>query len=136
MVYIGQHKIRAWAEIGQNRIWWDEESKELKKRWKSFMDVTLFLFGNCENLPPMPDKLILNSSIKNFLSHVWNCDAFESKFAELSPAELLLFVNCNKNSSRRKLHYSSNEKNNSLSNCNSLLSSKIRSNLFRIRIDF
>ena len=81
------------------------------------MDSPLFSFGNCENLPRMPDKLILKPFFnQGFFCHVWNCDSFELKFAELSPPELLLFVNCNKNSSRWKLHYS----NNLLSNDNSL----------------
>jgi hypothetical protein len=40
-VKIGHHKIGAWAEIGQNRIWGDGGSKKLKKRRTSLMDDPL-----------------------------------------------------------------------------------------------
>jgi hypothetical protein len=93
-------------------------------KFEKLSQVKKLLFGNCENVTRMPHKPNLKSFFNQefFSSRIYNCDAFELKFAELTPAELLLFVNC-RNASRRKLHYFNNDrtKKNSPSNDNSLL---------------
>ena len=52
------------------------------------MDVPSWLFGNCENLPRMPDKLIL----KLFFNQDFFCHMFKIVFGWVKLARLEIFL--------------------------------------------